>query len=124
MRLTGTRAASALVLAALVSVMAGRAEGAIVLSLDPANGVDLDALHVGQQVQLALNLTGMTAGDAILSFSIKESFPPGLFSVESTTVGSGIPDPSSFFSTADSSSFTLVYQGVPPITKDGTLALI
>ncbi len=111
-------------LAALVSVMAGRAEAAIILSLAPANGVDLDALHVGQQVELALDVTGMTASDAILSFSIKESFPSGLFSVESTTVGSGIPDPSSFFSSDDSSSFTLVNQGVTPITQNGTLALI
>jgi hypothetical protein len=124
MRLIGKRTASALVLAALVSVMATRAEATIILSLDPANGVDLEALHVGQQVELALNLTGMTAGDALLSFSIKESFPPGLFSVESVGVGAGIPDPSSFFSLADSSSFTMVYQGATPITQNGTLAVI
>jgi hypothetical protein len=124
MRLIGKRTASALVLAALISVMAGRAEATIILSLDPANGVDLEALHVGQQVELALNLTGMTAGDALLSFSIKESFPPGLFSVESVGVGAGIPDPSSFFSLADSSSFTMVYQGATPITQNGTLAVI
>ena len=78
----------------------------------------------GQQIQLALNVTGMTAGDAILSFSIKESFPSGLFAVENTAVGAGIPEPSSFFSMADSSSFTLIYQGATPITQNGTLALI
>jgi hypothetical protein len=119
------KAAWALALATAVSLLAaGRAEAEIVLSLDALNGADLDALHVGEQVELALNLTGMTTGDAILSFSIKESFPAGLFEVESTGVGSGIPEPSGFFSGADASSFTLTYQGATPITQDGTLALI
>lgn len=125
MRTSGVKTAWALGLATAISVLAaGRAEAEIILSLDVVNGVDLDALHVGDAVELALNLTGMTAGDAIYSFSIKESFPPGLFEVASTGVGAGIPEPSGFFSGADASSFSLDYQGATPITQNGTLALI
>lgn len=109
--------------AALMGTVAGGAEAEIVLTFDGYNGANLDALGVGATFELALNVSGMTAGDAIDAFSLTESFPDGVFQVLSA-VGPGLPGPGGFSASADAASFSLAYTGPTPVTQDGTLVIL
>jgi len=115
---------SAVVAAMLLLFATGSVKAEYIFSLDPADGVDLQSLYLGQVIPLYVNVSGMTGDDSILLFHFTENFPGGMFLVQSVEAGASIPDASAFTGNFSATDFEVEYTGATPVTLNGILAKV